>query len=148
MDAGSASACSSTRSASSRAAAAGHRTVLFEQFDFYNDRGSSDGDSRMFRVMYSDPNMARLAETAGFDSVVVAVEVVGDGSYQTAEGLHTATYDNGDILQGSTEGNVRAALGTPMREDNSVSPEFRRLIYKGLMVDVNDIGYVWRVVVK
>ena len=80
--------------------------------------------------------------------VVVAVEVVGDGSYQTAEGLHTATYDNGDILQGSTEANVRTAFETPMREDNSVSPDFRRLIYKGLMVDVNDTGYVWRVVVK
>src|SRR5438105_4820498 len=51
-------------SAACYAAAAGHRTVLCEQFDFYNDRGSSDGDSRMFRVMYSDPNLARLAETS------------------------------------------------------------------------------------
>ena len=51
-------------SAAYYAAAAGHRTVLFEQFDFYNDRGSSDGDSRMFRVLYSDANMARLAETS------------------------------------------------------------------------------------
>jgi monomeric sarcosine oxidase len=46
------------------AASAGYRTVLFEQYDFYNDKGSSDGESRMFRVMYSDLVMARLAETS------------------------------------------------------------------------------------
>ncbi|WP_374350647.1 FAD-dependent oxidoreductase [Chitinimonas sp.] len=51
-------------SAAYYAAAAGHRTALFEQFDFYNDKGSSDGYSRMFRIMYSDANMARLAESA------------------------------------------------------------------------------------
>jgi hypothetical protein len=80
--------------------------------------------------------------------IVIAVSVVGDGSYQTAEGLHTSTYKNGDILQGSTEINVRTALGPPIREDNSRDPEFRRLIYKGLTVDVDNSGYVWRVVVK
>lgn len=46
------------------AAAAGYRTVLFEQYDFFNDKGSSDGYSRMFRIMYSDANMARLAENS------------------------------------------------------------------------------------
>ena len=51
-------------SAAYYAAAAGHTTVLFEQFDFGNARASSDGDSRMFRVMYSDANMARLAEAS------------------------------------------------------------------------------------
>src|SRR5262249_45653112 len=39
-------------------------TVLFEQYAFYNNKGSSDGESRMFRVMYSDPVMAQLAETS------------------------------------------------------------------------------------
>jgi monomeric sarcosine oxidase len=51
-------------SAAYYAAAAGYRTVLFEQYDFYNDKGSSDGYSRMFRIMYSDANMARLAESS------------------------------------------------------------------------------------
>ena len=51
-------------SAAYYAAAAGHKTVLFEQFDFGNAWASSDGDSRMFRVMYSDATMARLAEAA------------------------------------------------------------------------------------
>ena len=46
------------------AAAAGHNTVLFEQFDFGNTRASSDGDSRMFRVIYSDATMANLAEAS------------------------------------------------------------------------------------
>lgn len=51
-------------SAAYYAAAAGRRTVLFEQYEFGNSRASSDGDSRMFRVMYSDATMARLAEAA------------------------------------------------------------------------------------
>ena len=51
-------------SAAYYAAAAGYSTTLFEQFDFGNARASSDGDSRMFRVMYSDANMARLAEAS------------------------------------------------------------------------------------
>ena len=51
-------------SAAYHAAAAGRRTVLFEQYEFGNSRASSDGDSRMFRVMYSDATMARLAEAA------------------------------------------------------------------------------------
>jgi monomeric sarcosine oxidase len=46
------------------AAAAGYRTVLFEQFDIGNSKASSDGDSRMFRVMYADATMARLAEAS------------------------------------------------------------------------------------
>jgi monomeric sarcosine oxidase len=51
-------------SAAYYAAAAGYSTVLFEQFDFGNPRASSDGDSRMFRVMYADATMARLAEAS------------------------------------------------------------------------------------
>lgn len=45
-------------------AAAGLKTVLFEQYDFGNDKASSDGDSRMFRVMYSEEDMAQLAEAS------------------------------------------------------------------------------------
>jgi monomeric sarcosine oxidase len=51
-------------SAAYYAAASGKKTVLFEQNAFYNDKGSSDGYSRMFRIMYSDPNMAMLAESS------------------------------------------------------------------------------------
>ncbi len=80
--------------------------------------------------------------------IVIAVEAVGDGSYQTSEGLHTATYKNGDVQPGSTETSVRRVLGVPIKEDNSLSAEFHRLIYKGLLVDVNSNGYVWRVVVR
>lgn len=80
--------------------------------------------------------------------IVIAVKAVGDGSYQTAEGLHTSTYKNGDVQQGSTETNVRAVLGAPIREDNSLSAEFHRLVYTGLAVDVNANGNVWRVVVR
>ena len=80
--------------------------------------------------------------------IVIAVEAVGDGSYQTAEGLHTATYRNGDVQQGSTEASVRTVLGAPIKEDNSLSAEYHRLIYRGLLVDVNSNGHVWRVVVR
>ncbi|MGZ3181628.1 MAG: FAD-dependent oxidoreductase [Telluria sp.] len=45
-------------------AASGKKTILFEQNAFYNDKGSSDGYSRMFRIMYSDPTMAMLAESS------------------------------------------------------------------------------------
>lgn len=51
-------------SAAYYAAAAGKKTVLFEQNAFYNDKGSSDGYSRMFRIMYSEENMAMLAESS------------------------------------------------------------------------------------
>lgn len=51
-------------SAAYYAAAAGYKTGVFEQYDFYNNMGSSDGYSRMFRIMYSDANMARLSESA------------------------------------------------------------------------------------
>ncbi len=87
-------------------------------------------------------------ETTKTTRIVTAVAAVGDGSYQTAEGLHTSTYRNGDITTGSTETNVRAALGPPLGEDASREPEFRRLLYKGLMVDVDGLGYVWRIVVR
>lgn len=45
-------------------AAAGKKTILFEQDAFYNDKGSSDGYSRMFRIMYSEATMAMLAESS------------------------------------------------------------------------------------
>ena len=51
-------------SAAYYAAAAGHSTALFEQYDIGNNYASSDGYSRMFRVMYSEENMAQLAESA------------------------------------------------------------------------------------
>ena len=40
-------------SAAYYSAAAGHSTALFEQYDIGNNYASSDGYSRMFRVMYS-----------------------------------------------------------------------------------------------
>ncbi|RCS58190.1 FAD-dependent oxidoreductase [Parvibium lacunae] len=51
-------------SAAYYAASAGYKTVLFEQYTIGNNYASSDGESRMFRIMYSDATMARLAESA------------------------------------------------------------------------------------
>jgi monomeric sarcosine oxidase len=52
-------------SAAYYAAARGLSTLLLEQFDsLANPQASSGGASRMFRIMYSPPYMAQLAETS------------------------------------------------------------------------------------
>lgn len=43
---------------------AGKKVLLLEQFDLTNDYFSSKGESRFFRVMYSDPLFALLAQSA------------------------------------------------------------------------------------
>lgn len=43
-------------------ARARYKTLLLEQFDFWNSKASSGGYSRIFRVMHSDRHMAQLAE--------------------------------------------------------------------------------------
>lgn len=43
----------------------GQRVLLIEKNHFYHDEGASGGgDSRMFRVMYSEPELARLAQSS------------------------------------------------------------------------------------
>jgi monomeric sarcosine oxidase len=86
-------------SAAYYAAAAGHQTVLFEQFDVGNSRASSDGDSRMFRVMYSDPTMARLAETS-----------LGLWNEIEAFSGRTLLQRNGLLFYGLSEGSVEGDL--------------------------------------
>ncbi|HRK61098.1 MAG TPA: FAD-dependent oxidoreductase [Candidatus Omnitrophota bacterium] len=51
-------------SAAYYSAFSGKRTLLLEKNDFFHDLGSSGGNSRFFRVMYSDPKLARLSETS------------------------------------------------------------------------------------
>ena len=52
-------------SAAYYAAARGHKTLLLEQYDqLADDRSSSGGYSRMFRIMYSEDYTAKLAEIA------------------------------------------------------------------------------------
>ncbi|WP_141331572.1 FAD-dependent oxidoreductase [Myxococcus sp. AB025B] len=43
---------------------AGKKVLLLDQFDFDNDFFSSKGESRFFRVMYSDPHLSLLAQSA------------------------------------------------------------------------------------
>src|SRR5262245_22389215 len=41
-----------------------YKTLLLEQYDFWNSKGSSCGYSRIFRVMHSNHHMVRLAEAS------------------------------------------------------------------------------------
>lgn len=50
--------------ASYYAALAGYRVIGLEQFNFLNEYGSSKGESKFFRVMYSDRILASLAQAA------------------------------------------------------------------------------------
>jgi monomeric sarcosine oxidase len=43
-------------------ARAGHRVTVYEQFDFDHRRGSSHGESRIFRLSYPDVTWVRLAQ--------------------------------------------------------------------------------------
>lgn len=49
-------------SAAYYSAFSGKRTLLLEKNKFFNDIGSSGGNSRFFRIMYSEPELARLSE--------------------------------------------------------------------------------------
>jgi sarcosine oxidase len=42
----------------------GHEAVVYEQFRVGNDRGSSHGRSRIFRLAYAEPEYVRLAQEA------------------------------------------------------------------------------------
>jgi sarcosine oxidase len=42
----------------------GHEAVVYEQFAVGNDRGSSHGRSRIFRLAYAEPEYVRLAQEA------------------------------------------------------------------------------------
>lgn len=43
-------------------AAAGKRTLLIEKNELFHERGASGGNSRFFRVMYSEPSLAMFSE--------------------------------------------------------------------------------------
>lgn len=45
-------------------AAKGQKTACLEQYSFLNDKGSSSGESRIFRVMYADDYQTRLTESS------------------------------------------------------------------------------------
>jgi sarcosine oxidase len=63
-----------------------HKEVLLlEQFDFFNDQSSSKGDSRFFRVMYSDLTLALLAQAA--DPLWRQLEVDAGMSLRDMNGL-------------------------------------------------------------
>lgn len=51
-------------SAAWRIAAGGREVVLFERFGIANNRGSSHGATRIFRLAYDDPTYVRLAQAA------------------------------------------------------------------------------------
>ena len=45
-------------------ASAGKKTLLLERNKFHNEIGSSGGNSRFFRIMYSEKNLSLLAESS------------------------------------------------------------------------------------
>jgi sarcosine oxidase len=103
-------------SAAYYSAAAGKKTVLFEKNVFYNDKGSSDGYSRMFRIMYSEANMAMLAES----SFALWHEIEEDTGVQLLKrngllfyGLSNGSSAEGDLKQCEE---VMTALGIPFQK--------------------------------
>lgn len=119
-------------SAAYYAAAAGKKTVLFEKNVFYNDKGSSDGYSRMFRVMYSEPNSAMLAES----SLALWNEIEQDTGVQLLKrngllfyGKNTEASAEGGLLQCQE---TMTALGIPFQQYDRAGlfehyPMFREL---------------------
>ncbi len=51
-------------SAAYYSAFSGKRTLLLEKNNFFNEVGSSGGNSRFFRIMYSEPELAKLSEVS------------------------------------------------------------------------------------
>ncbi len=51
-------------SAAYSCARTGKRVLVLEQFRFFNERGSSKGLSRFFRIVYSDALLCLLARSA------------------------------------------------------------------------------------
>lgn len=97
------------------AAAAGKKTILFEQNAFYNDKGSSDGYSRMFRIMYSEANMAMLAES----SFALWHEIEEDTGVQLLKRNGLLFYGlSGASVEGDLKGceNVMTELGIPFQK--------------------------------
>jgi monomeric sarcosine oxidase len=119
---------------------AGKKVLLLEQFDFDNSYFSSRGESRFFRIMYSDPLFALLAQSAyplwkqleqesGQRGILTDTELLFFG---TREGLQTP------------EGNIPAAeqvmseLGIPYTSYSTGRLLEQYPVLKGL--DAGDIG--------
>jgi monomeric sarcosine oxidase len=89
-------------SAAYYAAARGLDTLLLEQFgDFADAHASSGGFSRIFRIMYSPPYMAQLAETA----YALWHEI------QNASGVDTILWKQSLVFEGISEPSVEGNLG-------------------------------------
>jgi hypothetical protein len=86
-------------------------------------RGSADlGDGTMMYRWFEPPSNSGIGVRTGQNGMVLRAWVLNDERYRTKEGLHI----------GSTEAEVRAALGNPTAIDINVQGKTRTLIYESL----------------
>ncbi|ATB43161.1 hypothetical protein CYFUS_008641 [Cystobacter fuscus] len=119
---------------------AGKKVLLLDQFDFNNDYFSSKGESRFFRVMYSDPLLALLAQSAyplwrQIESENGQGRILTDTGllfFGTPDGLNTP---EGNIPQAET---VMSELGIPFASYTEGQLESTYPVFKGL--DSSSVG--------
>ena len=92
-------------SAAYHCARAGKKVLLLEQFEFFNERASSKGDSRFFRIIYADVRLSLLAQSAY--SLWRELEREAEATLLTLTGILFYGIA-GDLM--TREGNLRSCL--------------------------------------
>ncbi len=109
-------------SAAHRASSAGSRVLVLEQFPFFHGRGSSGGASRMWRVLYSEHHLARLAvETSPMWDELSAL--VGQPLIDKSGILHFGV--DADTREGSLELELRTMRELKLPHERLTSRELQ-----------------------
>lgn len=134
------------------AAAAGQKTLLLEKNSFFNQVGSSSGYSRIFRTMYSEENMAKLAETS-YALWKQIERFTGETLVEEMPLLFFGTKDLGQTVEGDFKNTDRimSRLGMPYERLNDQDllrryPMFKEIPenYTGLLQLNSGIAHVQR----
>jgi monomeric sarcosine oxidase len=81
----------------------GKKVLVLERFEFLNERGSSAGVSRQFRIPYPDEYMVRMAK----DSLTYWDKLEAEGNVSLLDKVGTLWFGDPNIT--SSEGNINAA---------------------------------------
>jgi monomeric sarcosine oxidase len=120
-------------SAAYHASAAGTKVLVLEQYPFFHGRGSSGGASRMWRVLYSEMHLARLAvETSPMWDELSAN--VGQPLVDRSGILHFGV--DADTREGSLELELRTMRELNLPHERLASSELQsRFPFRGLPSD-------------
>lgn len=139
-------------SAAYYSASAGQTTLLLEKNSFFNQVGSSSGFSRIFRTMYSEENMAKLAENA-YALWKQLERFTGETLVEEMPLLFYGAKDLGQTVEGDFQNTdkVMARLGMPhfllnKQEIMQRFPMFKSMpeAYTGLLQMNSGISHVQR----